>query len=28
VVTVPHPKRNLPRGTLASIARQAAIKLP
>jgi len=28
LVTAPHPKRNLPRGTLASIARQAGIKLP
>ncbi|MFA5120273.1 type II toxin-antitoxin system HicA family toxin [Zavarzinia sp.] len=25
-VTVPHPKRDLPRGTLASIERQAGMK--
>jgi predicted RNA binding protein YcfA (HicA-like mRNA interferase family) len=27
-VTVPHPKRDLPAGTLRSIARQAGIDLP
>jgi predicted RNA binding protein YcfA (HicA-like mRNA interferase family) len=27
IVTVPHPKRDIPVGTLASIERQAGIKL-
>ncbi|MEQ8844400.1 MAG: type II toxin-antitoxin system HicA family toxin [Phycisphaerales bacterium] len=27
LVTVPHPKRDIPRGTLRSIERQAGIKL-
>jgi len=27
IVTVPHPKRDLPKGTLRSIARQAALDL-
>jgi predicted RNA binding protein YcfA (HicA-like mRNA interferase family) len=27
-VTVPHPKKDLPLGTLRSIARQAGIELP
>ena len=27
LVTVPHPKRDLPRGTLASIERQSGLKL-
>jgi len=27
IVTVPHPKKDLPLGTLKSIARQAGIKL-
>jgi len=27
IVTVPHPKKDIPRGTLASIERQAGIKL-
>jgi len=27
-VTVPHPKKDLPAGTLRSIARQAGIKIP
>jgi predicted RNA binding protein YcfA (HicA-like mRNA interferase family) len=26
-VTVPHPKRDLPRGTLASIERQSGLKM-
>lgn len=28
IVTVPHPKKDLPKGTLKSIARQAGIELP
>ena len=27
IVTVPHPKKDIPRGTLASIERQAGIRL-
>ena len=27
LVTVPHPKKDLPRGTLASIEKQAGIKM-
>jgi predicted RNA binding protein YcfA (HicA-like mRNA interferase family) len=27
LVTVPHPKRDLPRGTLSSIEKQAGIKV-
>jgi predicted RNA binding protein YcfA (HicA-like mRNA interferase family) len=28
IVTVPHPKKDLPIGTLKSIGRQAGIRLP
>lgn len=27
IVTVPHPKKDIPRGTLASIERQAGVQL-
>jgi predicted RNA binding protein YcfA (HicA-like mRNA interferase family) len=27
IVTVPHPKRDIPKGTLASIQRQSGLKL-
>ena len=27
IVTVPHPKKDIPRGTLASIERQAGVRL-